>query len=155
MGYLEKVITMQHKSLYPSTFYRVSIKAIIKDKRGYVLAVKEKGSSWNLPGGGIDHGETAERSLSRELYEEALISEPFTAQLVGTEIMWLESRQAYLLWLVYELKFDSTPSWGKGADADEVCFIDPYALQDGASRSEQLIYKWCIDRTHKVADTIH
>ncbi len=36
---------MTTKGKYPNTFYRVSLKAIIRDDRGYVLRVKEAGSS--------------------------------------------------------------------------------------------------------------
>jgi 8-oxo-dGTP pyrophosphatase MutT (NUDIX family) len=58
---------------YQTTFYRVSLKAINCNSNGEVLVVKENGSAWSLPGGGIDHEETIHGALKRELYEEALI----------------------------------------------------------------------------------
>lgn len=50
--------------------YRVATKAmIIKDDK--VLLVKEIPEMWwGLPGGGVDHGETVESSLAREIEEE-------------------------------------------------------------------------------------
>jgi 8-oxo-dGTP diphosphatase len=50
--------------------YRVSIKALITNEHGDFLLCKEDDGKWELPGGGIDHGETAEQCLHREIYEE-------------------------------------------------------------------------------------
>lgn len=50
--------------------YRVSTKVLIVQD-GRVLLVKEIPEMWwGFPGGGIDHGETVESSLARELEEE-------------------------------------------------------------------------------------
>ncbi|HSX31548.1 MAG TPA: NUDIX hydrolase [Candidatus Saccharimonadales bacterium] len=50
--------------------YRVAIRALIMQD-GKVLLVKEKDDNrWALPGGGVDHGETAESTLRREVEEE-------------------------------------------------------------------------------------
>ena len=44
---------------YPSAFYRVSLKAVIRNGAGEVLCVTEsERNMWELPGGGLDHGET-------------------------------------------------------------------------------------------------
>ena len=51
--------------------YRISLKALIYNDAGQVLVVKEIDRTyWDLPGGGMDFGETIESSLKRELYEE-------------------------------------------------------------------------------------
>jgi 8-oxo-dGTP diphosphatase len=55
----------------PNAYYRVSIKALILDNTGKKFAViLEDNGNWELPGGGLDHGESIEDCLKRELKEE-------------------------------------------------------------------------------------
>ncbi|MDB5187181.1 MAG: ADP-ribose pyrophosphatase [Candidatus Saccharibacteria bacterium] len=124
---------------YPTTFYRVSLKAIIRNEVGEVLVVKENGSNWSLPGGGIDHEETVHQALVRELYEEALIEKDFTETLLDTAIMYVTSKEAWLLWLVYKIDIKDF-SYGVGQDADEVAFVNPTIFKDSPHKSEQLVY---------------
>lgn len=126
---------------YPTTFYRVSLKAIIRNDDGEVLVVKENGSNWSLPGGGMDHEETVHEALTRELYEEVLIEEDFSETLLDTAIMYVESKEAWLLWLVYKIDIGEF-TYGIGQDADEVAFIDPNTFKDSLYKSEQLVYEF-------------
>jgi len=141
-----------HKSKYPSPYYRASIKAIIRNEKGEVLVCREKGQqgSWNLPGGGMEHGESIDQALKREMYEEVLITTPFTAQPVGAEPMYLPGHTAWQLWVVYELSFVEPLVFGVGVDGDEAAFVDPRLLKDSASLAERLVYKWCVDHTASV-----
>ncbi len=54
----------------PSTFYRVSVKALVFDGRDRVLAIQNRDGTWELPGGGWEHDETLEECLRREIREE-------------------------------------------------------------------------------------
>lgn len=134
-------------SKYPNTFYRVTVKGIIRDEKRRVLVVKEGSDNWSLPGGGIDHGEGLEKALAREMYEEALITQPFTAKTLGTDSFFVQDKEAYLMWVVCELQFDSPLQYGIGADARDAQFIDPRDFKNSRHRSERLAYKWCVDRT--------
>lgn len=51
------------------TFFRVSIKALVI-KNDKILLIQEPDSRWELPGGGLEHNETIERAIKRELKEE-------------------------------------------------------------------------------------
>lgn len=55
----------------PNCYYRVSIKALIlNETRDKFLITKEDNGMWELPGGGLDHGETPHSDLPREISEE-------------------------------------------------------------------------------------
>ena len=125
---------------YPNAFYRVSLKALIRNDKGEVLVVKERSKGWELPGGGFDHGENIHDALKRELYEEVLITSSFTEKLIDVEPIYVENKESWTLWLVYEVDLEKL-EYGIGADADEVAFIDPNTLRDSEYLFERLIYK--------------
>jgi 8-oxo-dGTP pyrophosphatase MutT (NUDIX family) len=127
-------------SKYPTTFYRVSLKAIIRNERGEVLVNKESSSdTWSLPGGGWDHGETEHEALARELHEEVGYIGEFTSTLFSTEVFWLESQTTWLLWIVYEVEPENT-NFSVGEHSTDVAFINPNSLASHRSNSEKWIY---------------
>ncbi|MEZ4194846.1 MAG: NUDIX hydrolase [Candidatus Paceibacterota bacterium] len=55
----------------PNCFYRVSVKALVLNKtKDKFLVCKESSGYWEIPGGGLDWGETHKEGLSREIEEE-------------------------------------------------------------------------------------
>ena len=50
--------------------YRVSIKALIIDKYKILLVKEWDDEWWSFPGGGIEHGESIQQALCREIREE-------------------------------------------------------------------------------------
>ncbi|GAB3654214.1 NUDIX domain-containing protein [Echinicola sediminis] len=60
--------------------YRISVKALIEDSKGDFLLIKEDNGLWDLPGGGLDHGESAQEGIIRELMEEMGIIPSFVAE---------------------------------------------------------------------------
>ena len=50
--------------------YRVTVKGLVRDNTGRLLFVRERGGAWDLPGGGLEHGEGLEQALRREFREE-------------------------------------------------------------------------------------
>lgn len=59
-------------SKLPSPFYRVSVKAIILDDQNRLLIGRgeEDSEGWEVPGGGLEHNESLEECLRREVEEE-------------------------------------------------------------------------------------
>lgn len=127
--------------------FRVSIKAVIRNEKGELLVVKEKGHRyWGLPGGGMDHGETYEEALARELHEEVGYSGKFTAKLIGTgEPSVLPNREEEI-WqarLVFEVSPDSY-DFTLGTDAEEMKFVSTQEIKNQPDIYERLIYTYCI-----------
>jgi 8-oxo-dGTP pyrophosphatase MutT (NUDIX family) len=129
---------------YPTTVYRVSLKAVIHNEKGEVLVVKEGSDNWSLPGGGIDHGETDTEAMRRELMEEVAYEGNFSLSLLGVQTFFVEEHQSWALWIVYNVH-PETYDFAVGSDATEVAFIDPRTLKDSQKRGERLVYKFCVD----------
>lgn len=64
-------------------FYRIGVKALIEDREGKFLLIKEK-DGWELPGGGLEHGEDAHTGLAREILEE-----------MGLKVLTIEQSPSY------------------------------------------------------------
>lgn len=123
--------------------YRVSIKGLIRNKSGEVLVVKETGRDWwDLPGGGMDHGEDLRAAIAREMKEEANLEGFFTYKIISVdEPAYL---QAHDFWQV-RLIFEVTPknmNFSPGDDGDEVKFMDPNLFENSSSEIEQRIYTY-------------
>lgn len=71
----------------PNCYYRISVKGLILDEtRTKFLIVQEDSGEWDLPGGGLDWGESVELGLRRELREE-----------MGLTVKSLKSNPCYFL----------------------------------------------------------
>lgn len=57
----------------PSTFYRVTAKALVFDEHRRLL-VCQSGDTWEMPGGGWEHDEPFDICLEREVQEELGVS---------------------------------------------------------------------------------
>ena len=126
-------------SKYPNAFYRVSVKALIRNTHGHILVCKEASDHWSLPGGGIDHGEEPEAALIRELYEELKITGVKIKRLITAIPFFVKESDRYQMWLVYETSADESSI--KVADAHEFMFIDPEEFKNSTLRSEKLAYR--------------
>ena len=58
------------QGLLKSPFYRVALRAIIRDGQQRVLVVENEDHTYELPGGGWEHDETFEENIRREFLEE-------------------------------------------------------------------------------------
>ena len=122
---------------YPNTFYRVAVKALIKNANGEVLLVKERSNMWDLPGGGLDHGEVPEEGMKRELLEEIGVADVIVSGPILAKSFWLET-QAWLMWVVYDVTLlHDRFTCGDGVTA--IDYIDPAVLAKSTDEREQFI----------------
>lgn len=75
--------------------YRVSAKALV-EKDGKYLVVLEKKGVWELPGGGIEHGENAQETIKREVKEECGFDVATVAE--APQFMWTVFREKNNIW---------------------------------------------------------
>ncbi len=110
--------------------YRVSLRALIRNEEGKVLAVKEHGDMWHLPGGGLDHSETIDEGLARELREETGYTGKFTSRSEGVYLSRVERlgnlMQVILVFEVVPESFD----FPGGPDSAELEFVDESEVFD-------------------------
>lgn len=94
------------ESTLKPAWYRVSVKALIRDKDDRVLFMGEN-KGFSLPGGGLEHGETIEEALRRELLEE-LELEAVSVSVQPHSILpyYYPENQKVGMWLVYEVEVE-------------------------------------------------
>jgi len=96
------------------TFYRTSVKALIKNSEGKILLSKEENGMWELLGGGLDHGETPQTGLVREVQEETGLKVHSIASQPSYYVTFpVVERSYYAANVIFEAKIDSldfTPS---------------------------------------------
>lgn len=123
--------------------FRISLKGLIKNNKGEVLVVKEAGKSdWDLPGGGLDHGEGIKASLAREMKEEVNLAGDFTYDIIRID----EPRQMVTQDIMYiRAIFAINPvdmSFSVGEDGDEIAFVNPDIFKNSEKETERLIYQY-------------
>lgn len=90
----------------PNCYYRVSVKALITNEADEILVVNERGTGWDLPGGGLDWGEDAISALQRELREELGCSADINTQPIMIAPSNIDSQNQHVLWIVYRAEVD-------------------------------------------------
>jgi len=125
------------------SLFRVTLKAVILNADGETLVVKESGRDWwDIPGGGIDHGETVKQALSRELREEVSYAGGFEFEtLLAEDPVYLESLNLYQMRITFLVKPNSL-TFSAGDDGDEVQFIDADLYEKSELWTERQIYKF-------------
>jgi 8-oxo-dGTP pyrophosphatase MutT (NUDIX family) len=140
------VIRHDHPSTRRTDYlYRVSLKCLVWNDKGEVLIVKETGRGhWDLPGGGMDHGEAIKAAIAREMDEEVSLQGDFGYRIVSVdEPAHLRAYNFWQLRLIYEI----TPSamvFAPGEDADAIAFKDPREFKDSGVEVERRIYRYAI-----------
>jgi 8-oxo-dGTP diphosphatase len=118
--------------MYPNTFYRVSVKALIRNEKGEVFVVKEDGDFWGLPGGGLDHGELPRDAIKREMMEELNVATLEVGEIVYSKPIYLDRIDTWMLWVVYEATLNETEfTFGDGVTDAKYISVEELEGLDG------------------------
>jgi len=122
---------------------RVSLKAVILDDKGYVLVVKERGRDWwDIPGGGLEHGESIKEALTRELHEEVALKANFEFEtILAEDPHYQKSNNLYQMRITFLVKPEDLDV-GVGEDSDEVQFVDPNTFEYSELITERKIFEY-------------
>jgi ADP-ribose pyrophosphatase YjhB (NUDIX family) len=123
--------------------YRVSIKCVIKNDNGDVLVVKETGrEGWDLPGGGMDHGEDIRAAIARELNEEVSLTGNFSYAVLMVEApKYLVSHDFWQLRLIYAVRPENFV-FSAGEDSDSIAFINVDDFKNSDKDTDHKIYHY-------------
>jgi 8-oxo-dGTP pyrophosphatase MutT (NUDIX family) len=137
------VVPHQEAKRRTDFLYRISLKCLVINQKGEVLVVKESGRDWwDLPGGGMDHGESIKSAITREVKEEVGLHGDFNYRIIAVEEPALLRPQNFwqmrLIFAVTPHSFALQPA----DDGDEVAFIDPHVFKKSANKTERLIYDY-------------
>lgn len=88
----------------PNGFYRVSMKALILDETRTKFAITREERGWELPGGGMDWGETPETCLRREIQEEMGLEVTYVAPLPSYYLIGKNMNGKWTLNLLFETR---------------------------------------------------
>lgn len=138
------VINHEHPSTRRVDYlYRISLKCLVRNNKGEVLVVKETGRTWwDLPGGGMDHGENIKTAIAREMKEEVTLEGDFVYKVIDVdEPAHLSAHNFWQLRLIFEVNPQNV-LFAAGDDGDEIAFKNPMEFKESASEVERRIYKY-------------
>lgn len=131
---------------YPEAFYRVSLKAVIRNDSGDVLCVCESERDfWELPGGGLDHGETIRDCLARELNEEIGYKGEFTYQFADMTPLFDDMSDRCVMYIAFDVTLGNPKGVRPGKDVFQMEYKEPLQFAHVDYRGGQMIYKHAVD----------
>ena len=128
----------------PNAYYRVSVKALITNDEGKILVVNERGLGWDLPGGGLDWGESAGDALKRELLEELSCSAKIEEQPCLIAPSSASEYDRHVLWIIYKAKINPDEIQ-KTDEVSDFAFVDVKDFQTNEEKYEAMTWDSPID----------
>lgn len=116
----------------------LGVRAVVLDAENRVFLVRHSYvSGWHLPGGGVDHGETMEQAMRRELKEEGDIDLTGAASLHGIFLNSHVSRRDHVaVYVVRQFRQERPPEPNR--EIVECQFFPITALPEGTTPGTRL-----------------
>lgn len=111
--------------------YRISVKAVIRDDEKRIFLIRESDGRWELPGGGLEHGEDPRVALAREIMEEIGCTAEWVAE--RPETFWTINKDVgagnmkWFAFVAYEARISGTfdPALHANDEAQEARYFSP------------------------------
>jgi ADP-ribose pyrophosphatase YjhB (NUDIX family) len=113
-----------HGQAHGQACFRIGVFAIVEQEGRYLLAHRADIPWWNLPGGGLEYGETLQDGLARELREEIGVDVEI-ARLVG--VYSKPQKREVVCTFLCHLAVGSPPP-GASEEVSEVAWFLPEAF---------------------------
>lgn len=144
----------------PAQYFRVGAGAVILNEAGLVFATERTGipGAWQLPQGGLDHGEEPLQAIYRELFEETGIgqndleliqphSEPLAYELPAELRQSKTGRGQVQYWFLFRYKGDeNTIDIRSGGEARSWQWMPFGRLKNTVAAFRQPLYARLYDR---------
>ncbi len=116
-----------------NSLYRISIKAIIKNKSWDILLMyNDKHWTWNLPGGWLEHWESVEKCIKREITEELWVKvnkiEVNPIWFITSD-KWLNKQMPWIWNLVYNIEVENF-DFKKSNECSDIWFFNTESIKD-------------------------
>lgn len=113
----------------PDNHYRVSVKALLLDdaRKKFAIILEDNGW-WELPGGGLDWGESPEACLRREIREEMGLTVTEVGALPCYYLLGRNMKGVWTLNLIFETKVRDL-SFTPSAECQELRFVSPEEVE--------------------------
>lgn len=109
----------------PNGFYRGSIKALIlNENRTKFLVILEDNGWWELPGGGLNWGESPQDCLAREIYEEMGLILTQVDSFPSYHLIGKNMEGKWTINLVYSIKVQDL-NFVASNECREIKFVSP------------------------------
>ena len=103
---------MKKSKHFPDSFYRVSVRGLMKENNKFLLG-HHKNGTWETFGGGLDFGENAQEALRREILEETGCKVSYVSEKPILALSHIVHNIRDIDWfynfpIYYDVKFDTS-----------------------------------------------
>jgi 8-oxo-dGTP diphosphatase len=108
--------------------HEISVKGLAQNDEGKILVIRDSKNRWELPGGGLEHGEDILECLKRECVEELGVECEILDERPWKIWVGYTKAETYRMIVLYKIRFKSA-DFKKSHEAEEIRFVDKEELK--------------------------